>query len=116
MDKPQKIKCPFCAEEILAGSMKCKHCGEWLITQEPWMDTEDENKVSLDSRAVTKGIERAEFNKTAKGCLGIIAMIPAVFVSIYAGFFTHSATVGFIVFITVWVAIIWWIFPKLGIE
>ena len=25
-------KCPFCAEEILAAAMKCKHCGENLTT------------------------------------------------------------------------------------
>ncbi len=26
----EKIRCPHCAEEILAAANKCKHCGEWL--------------------------------------------------------------------------------------
>lgn len=26
----EKVRCPHCAEEILAAANKCKHCGEWL--------------------------------------------------------------------------------------
>lgn len=29
-DELQTKRCPYCAEEILADAVKCKHCGEWL--------------------------------------------------------------------------------------
>jgi Double zinc ribbon len=30
-----RIKCPFCAEEILPDAKKCRHCGEWLVPNHP---------------------------------------------------------------------------------
>ncbi len=30
LNPPTVRKCPFCAEEILAGAKKCKHCGEFV--------------------------------------------------------------------------------------
>jgi hypothetical protein len=29
-NSPGTRRCPYCAEEILADAIKCKHCGEWL--------------------------------------------------------------------------------------
>lgn len=31
--EPLTKKCTFCAEEILADALKCKHCGEWSVKQ-----------------------------------------------------------------------------------
>ena len=29
----EKKRCPYCGEEILSAAKKCKHCGEWLETE-----------------------------------------------------------------------------------
>lgn len=30
MENQQTATCPYCAEIIVKGATKCKHCGEWL--------------------------------------------------------------------------------------
>jgi hypothetical protein len=35
----QTVRCPWCAEEILAAAKKCKHCGEYLVDVPPRRDT-----------------------------------------------------------------------------
>lgn len=34
-----KKQCPYCGEEIMATAKKCRHCGEWLNTQSPSIET-----------------------------------------------------------------------------
>lgn len=41
-------KCPFCAEEILDGAIKCKHCNEWL-------DRSDTKELSVNGNVTKKG-------------------------------------------------------------
>ena len=33
MLQEERIRCPFCGEEILAIAKKCKHCGSWIDAQ-----------------------------------------------------------------------------------
>lgn len=43
----KKIKCPFCAEEILIDAKKCKHCNEWIKPQFNNLQQQNNNKNIL---------------------------------------------------------------------
>lgn len=100
-----KTKCPFCSEEILADAKKCKHCGEWL--EDPSLRFANSHNSSIDARAVSKGIKEEQYAKSVSGFLGILAMIPAIFV----GMFFHWI-LGLIVFIVLCVWIGKWRFKE----
>jgi predicted RNA-binding Zn-ribbon protein involved in translation (DUF1610 family) len=49
------VKCPWCAEEILAEAKKCKHCGEFLTGDSPDAVAEDAGPVADDETPEVEG-------------------------------------------------------------
>ncbi len=45
MENKNKTKCPYCAESIMPGAAKCKHCGEWLAAKSNNMEKAIENNT-----------------------------------------------------------------------
>lgn len=59
----ERIKCPFCGEQVEPSAIKCRFCKEWIG---------DPNKLVLVSkkgsgtaRAVSKGIKERHFSRVA---------------------------------------------------
>lgn len=89
-------KCPFCAEEIQDGAVKCKHCGEMLAGAKPV------ESAPTDYRAVKKGIKRAELDEGVMQ----IQMALVIILSLVIGFILQSWKIGLGIFVvfTIFVA------------
>ncbi len=76
MEKNMK-KCPYCAEEILAEAIKCKHCGELLSTIAP--------KIELNSAKVQTVEQTGKKWKKAQLIGGVILGV-WFFIALIMGF------------------------------
>jgi predicted nucleic acid-binding Zn ribbon protein len=96
MERQEFAQCPYCSEKIIAGAQKCRYCGEWL--------TEDRRDgASANARAVTKGIKKERMDRDNAGCLGMLALIVAIIIGVYAGGFLGLVSfLGMFLFIIRW--------------
>ena len=88
-----KMKCPYCGEEIAATAKKCKHCGEWL-------EKPDNGIISLCKNYRTKYNElvykkwldfKGSASKEDMKCMNINVFLWAIFIC-FLGEFLAAVT------------------------
>lgn len=112
-------RCPYCAEEILAAAVKCKHCQSDFATpatHELALPMHPESiairtasialpqgivggqpsiRVDFNARRAATQVELAAFNSKMKGFLAFEVFVAALIV----GFYFHSLAAGLVAFV-----------------
>ena len=69
-------RCPFCAEQIQEGALKCKHCGEWITLKEAAVASADISLTpSLNTPQTASMGRRATGHLPATLILGTAALL-----------------------------------------